>query len=369
MKLSSKPKIVYMADPDYGNRPYPYVFAGIPNALKAMDLSVFCLNTGTATLDSFRREIDRFKPELLFGFIQHRRQVLKIAGFLEDYHPVAAINWYQEEPNSIIENDEFNGLNVIEASKSFDMWFGIDSKMVPFWKTKAMYMPPGFDDSIYYDEDLELRFDVSYIGQLGPKNVSEMYWPYMKELARYGKKAMLAIERPMGLPLLPRPFERFIRSKRRRRFLQSLPFWRCQWQNPKNEHEKALIIGRSKIHFGLNRVRGNWEEGLKALLPGYPLDRHGLFYQLKSRPFQAVGAGAMTLNEYTPELEDMFEIGKEIITFEFGDLEDVRDKLSWYISHDEERKRIARAGYERGHKQHTFSARVRQIFDIVRKRL
>ena len=369
MKLSSKPKIVYMADPDYGNRPFPYVFAGIPNALESMGLDVYYLNTGIATLDSFRQEIDRFKPEMLFGFIQHRQQVVKIAGFLEEYHPVAAINWYQEEPNSIVETDELNGTNLIEAFKSFDMWFGIDNKMVPFWKTKAMYMPPGFDDSVYNNAGLERCFDVSYIGQLGPKNVTEMYWPYMKELARYGKKAMLAINRPMGLPLLPRSFERFIRSQKRRHFLQSLPFWRCQWQNPKNEQEKALLIGRSKIHFGLNRVRGNWEEGLKSFLPEYPLDRHGLFYQLKSRPFQAVGAGAMVLNEYCPELEDLFEIGKEIITFEFGDFQDLRDKLFWYVHHDEQRERIARAGYERGRKQHTFSARIQQIFDIVRKRL
>ena len=369
MKLSSKPKIIYMSDPDYGNRFYPYVFAGLYDALASMDLDVFYLNTATATFDSFREEINQFKPELLFGFIQNHRQVDKIAGFLREYHPTAAINWYQEDPNSVVGNGENDGLDVLAASKYFDMWFGIDSKMVPFWKTKAAYIPPGFDDRIYYDSNLERCYEVSYIGQLGPKNVSKMYWPYMKELARYGKKAMLAIDRPMGLPLLPKPLERFLRSKRRRIFLQHLPIWKCQWQNPSNEQEKARIIGRSKIHFGLNRVRGNWEETLRRLLPEYELDKYGLFYQLKSRPFQAVGGGAMALNEHAPELEDMFEIGKEIITFEFGDLETMREKLTWYLSHDVERKKIARAGYERGHKQHTFSARIRQILDIVRKSL
>jgi hypothetical protein len=191
----------------------------------------------------------------------------------------------------------------------------------------------------------------------------------MKELAGYGKKALLCIERPMGPPLLPRPLERFLRSKKRRRFFQKLPIWRCGWQNPKNEEEKALIINRSRIHFGLNRVRGNWEDAFKALVPDYPLDEHGLFYQLKSRPFQGVGSGAMVLNEYCPELEDLFEIGKEIITFEFGNVEELRDKLSWYITHDSERERVARAGYERGRKQHTFSARIQQIFDVIRKNL
>ncbi len=77
----------------------------------------------------------------------------------------------------------------------------------------------------------------------------------------------------------------------------------------------------------------------------------------------------MVLNEYCPELEDLFEIGKEIITFEFGNVEELRDKLSWYITHDSERERVARAGYERGRKQHTFSARIQQIFDVIRKNL
>ena len=116
----------------------------------------------------------------------------------------------------------------------------------------------------FYDAGLERCYEVSYIGQLGPKEVTDMYWPYMKELSKYGKKAMLAIDRPMGLPLLPRPLERFIRSKSRRNFLQKLPVWKCKWENPKNEQEKAVIVNQSKINFGLNRVRGNWEEKFKS---------------------------------------------------------------------------------------------------------
>ena len=77
----------------------------------------------------------------------------------------------------------------------------------------------------------------------------------------------------------------------------------------------------------------------------------------------------MALNEYCPELEDFFEIGKEIITFEFGEVEDMKEKLSWYLAHDNEREKIAKAGYERGRKQHTFNARINQILNIVRNEL
>lgn len=90
---------------------------------------------------------------------------------------------------------------------------------------------------------------------------------------------------------------------------------------------------------------------------------------MKMRPFQAVGCGALALNEYCPELENLFEIGREIVTFQYGNIEEFRDKLSWYVEHDKERQLIAQAGYERGRKQHTFTERVRQIFNIVRKTL
>ena len=367
MKIPHNPKIMCIADPEFGSRGYPYAFGYVPDTIKKMGLPVCFFNPVTGTIESFKDNIQQFKPDLLFGFIQDRKYIAKIADFLKVYHPVPALNWSLEDPNSVFGPDDSHSM--IESSASFDMWFCNDAKMVPFWRTKAAFMPPGFFEDIYYDAGLERCYDVSYIGQLGPQEVTEMYWPYMKELSMYGKKAMLAIDRPMGLPLLPRPLERFIRSKKRRRFLQSLPFWKCQWENPQNEQEKATIVNQSKINFGLSRVRGSWEKEMKARLPEYPFDKHGLFYQLKGRLFHAVGAGAMVLNEYCPELENMFDIGKEIVTFEFNNMDDFRNKLNWYVTHDTERQKIARAGYERGRKQHTFTERIKSILDITRKTL
>jgi spore maturation protein CgeB len=74
-------------------------------------------------------------------------------------------------------------------------------------------------------------------------------------------------------------------------------------------------------------------------------------------------------DEYCPELEDMFDLGREIVTFEYGNIEEVRDKLAWYTSHDQQRGKIAMAGYARGQKQHTFLLRIKQIFNIVQKEL
>ena len=366
MKLSIIPRILCISDPDFANKPYPYAFGCVPNKIEHISSAFLNINSASADFEFFKDSIINFKPDLIFGFIQQVSQQKKIADFLDEFHPVPAINWSLEDPNFVVNSK--GDYTMIDISSSFDMWFCNDSKMVPFWKTKAAFMPPGFDDSVYYDLKIDRIFDISYIGNILYEN-AKLYWPYLKVLAAYGKKTAMCINRPMGLPLLPKPLEQLLRSKRNRHFLQRLPFWQCHWENPNDELEKALLVNKSKIHWGMNRVKGYWEKPLLELIPEYPLDKHGLFYQLKGRIFHAVGAGAMALNEYCPELEDFFDIGKEIITFEFGEIEDMKDKLSWYLAHDNAREEVARAGYERGRRQHTFTARVNQILDIVRKAL
>jgi len=366
MKLPLNPRILCIADPDFANKPYPYTFGCVPDKIKDASSASLNINPASVTFELFKDNIINYKPDLILGFIQVLSQQKKIADFLGEFHPVPAINWSLEDPNFVV--NPLVNYTMVDISSSFDMWFCNDSKMVPFWKTKAAFMPPGFDDSVYCDLKIDRVFDISYVGNIVYEN-EKLYWPYLKELAAYGKKTAMCINRPMGLPLLPKPLEQLLRSKRNRHFLQSLPFWQCHWENPNDEQEKALLVNKSKIHWGMNRVKGNWEKPLLEFIPEYPLDKHGLFYQLKGRIFHAVGAGAMALNEYCPELEDLFDIGKEIITFEFGEVEDMKEKLSWYLAHDDEREKIAVAGYERGRKQHTFSARINQIFNIVRKTL
>lgn len=356
MKLPASLRILYVSEGHRG--PYQYIFANFSSAMERMGHVVARLDPETATYESYRETIDSFKPDIIFGLIRHTWAVCKIASFVNEYHPTVTVNYFQEDPN-------FVTAEMMNASRSFDYWFTQDARTVPFWPTKAFFMPHAFDETVYSDLSLPRVFDVSFVGQLGHASSTAMYWPYMQELAKLGRKALLCLERPMGPPLLPYYLERVLRSRRVRPVLQMLPIWRCSWENPRDEREKALVVNRSKIHFGTSRVRGEWEDGLKSLLPDYPLDKHGLFYQLKGRLFHAVGAGAMALNDYCPELENLFEIGKEIVTFEFGDLDELRDKLFWYVSHDRDRERIARAGYERGRKQHTFMARIQQMLDII----
>ncbi len=367
MKITPDTRILILTDAVVGAYKFQYAFDCVPAVIDSLGYPTHELNVESATLESFKQAVSSFRPDLIFGYVQKHHLIIKVAQYLEDFHPVPVINWFFEDPNGVFDPDK--GTSIIDSTGFFDYWFSQDNNMKPFWKTKSAFIPPAFNDAVYNDLGLPRDFDVSYIGQLGPRYITDMYWPYMKELSRYGRRAMMCINRPMGIPLLPWTLEKFIRSPKRRGLLQKLPVWKCGWMNPADELEKCKVINRSKIHFGMVRLRGVWEETFKAALPTYPIDRSGLFYQPKGRLFQAVGGRAMGLNEYSPELEELFEIGKEIVTFEYGEIGDLREKLKFYVTHDNERERIATAGFERGRKQHTFTHRVRQILDIVAKEL
>lgn len=68
------------------------------------------------------------------------------------------------------------------------------------------------------------------------------------------------------------------------------------------------------------------------------------------RTFEITGSGAMQLVDYVDK--NWFVNGKEIIVF--NDVNDLKEKIAYYLKHDRERKKIANAGYKRAHKDHTY---------------
>ncbi len=87
--------------------------------------------------------------------------------------------------------------------------------------------------------------------------------------------------------------------------------------------------------------------------------------QIKGRVFQVCLAGGFMLTEYVPGIEEYFEIDKEIVCFK--NVEDLAEKVTYYLSHDNERKAIARAGWERATNNHTSSHMVACVFQEIER--
>lgn len=81
------------------------------------------------------------------------------------------------------------------------------------------------------------------------------------------------------------------------------------------------------------------------------------------RTFEATGAGAMLLTNYTSNVEKLFEIDKEIVTYKTA--EEMLQKVSYYLQHEDEREAIATAGQLRSSKDHSYDARAKQFISIV----
>jgi len=83
------------------------------------------------------------------------------------------------------------------------------------------------------------------------------------------------------------------------------------------------------------------------------------------RTFETTGCGTFLLTNYTPGLELLFEIGSEIVIY--NDLDDLDQKVRYYLDNENEREKISRAGYERSKRDHTYFERSKFLVEIIKK--
>lgn len=81
------------------------------------------------------------------------------------------------------------------------------------------------------------------------------------------------------------------------------------------------------------------------------------------RTFETCGCKTMLLTNYTPGLERLFDIGKEVVVY--TSIEDLDNKVKYYLENDNERNIIAEAGYQRAKREHTYFERSKKLVEII----
>ena len=84
---------------------------------------------------------------------------------------------------------------------------------------------------------------------------------------------------------------------------------------------------------------------------------------VNARVFEAAGCGAFQIVDKRLALTDLFEEGKEIVIFETK--EELKEKVDYYLSHNEERKKISEASYKRAHAEHTYTNRLYHLLTVL----
>jgi hypothetical protein len=84
-------------------------------------------------------------------------------------------------------------------------------------------------------------------------------------------------------------------------------------------------------------------------------------YYTSDRLFESTGRGGFTIYPRIVGLEEYFEDGKEIVFYEHGNLQDLKEKIDYYLVNDDEREAIRSAGHERTKLEHTYKHRWQTI--------
>lgn len=84
---------------------------------------------------------------------------------------------------------------------------------------------------------------------------------------------------------------------------------------------------------------------------------------INPRVFEIASAGGFQLCDPCKGLENLFDTTNEIPTY--TDLKSLRDKINYFLKHEEERKQIAKKAQERALKEHTYKHRASQMLDYI----
>lgn len=106
-------------------------------------------------------------------------------------------------------------------------------------------------------------------------------------------------------------------------------------------HEMPSIFAKSRVNLNIS---------LKTVRTGIPL-----------RVIDVMGCGGFLASNFQEELAEHFVLGEECVVYE--NLEDLCAKAEYYLRHEEERKKIAAAGFEKVKRDFTFEERLLKMLN------
>jgi hypothetical protein len=119
------------------------------------------------------------------------------------------------------------------------------------------------------------------------------------------------------------------------------------WPNgPLPTEEMVRLYSKSRINLGFGGVEGHEET-----------------YCLKGRDFEIPMSGGLYLTEYHPELQRVYDLGKEIVAYRGFD--DLLANIRRLLADPERAAAIRLAGFRRARKEHTWEMRFERLFSLM----
>lgn len=218
--------------------------------------------------------------------------------------------------------DRIKDLDVDPYWKYVDYFFTADKNFVPELEKrgiKAYYLPAGvYEDECYLAESNRDKYphDIVFVGS---RNYHHE-WPYRKQLIEW-------LESTYG-----------------DRFAQ----YGGGGKGTIRGYELNALYSSAKVVVGDTLCKDfNY--------PDYFSDRL----------FETTGRGGFLIFPNIKGLDALFEIDKEMVTYEFGNMAGLKQKVNYYLSHDEERETIRLTGHNRAKRDHTYTQRLSYLLNTV----
>lgn len=230
-----------------------------------------------------------------------------------------------------------NARNVITMTYHLDLWFGlqrqrdlnnfpvyknighfftVDSKMADWFNqrtsVKGHYIPAGVYDKECYITPLKKKHDVIFVGskkyhpewQYRPKLINWLESTYGDSFEHYGNGG-----------------KESVRGDKLNNLYSST----------------KIVVGDSLC--------------LKFNYPDYWSDR----------VYETMGRGGFIIHPYISGMEREFEDKKHLVFYEYGNFDQLKELIDYYLEHDDEREAIRKAGHELVKSKFTYKNRWEQI--------
>lgn len=88
-------------------------------------------------------------------------------------------------------------------------------------------------------------------------------------------------------------------------------------------------------------------------------------YYWSDRVYETLGRGGFLIHPYIKGMEEEFKDGVHLVYYKYGDFNELKAKIDYYLEHDEERERIRKAGHEFVKNHATYHARLTNMLQTV----
>ena len=189
----------------------------------------------------------------------------------------------------------------------------------------AINFPFGCNEQIFHKMDVPKKHDVSFVGG---------WHPYREWLIKRIRKAGISVE-VVG----------------------------HRWPKGEIDQEGMVrLFNESRINLNLSNS-ASWDarylsSSASALINRLRSKKNT--EQMKARIFEVSGCGAFQLSYYVEGLAKCYDIDREIGVY--ADMDDLVEKIRFYLGHEVLREAIAAAAYKRTLEEHTFACRFQAVF-------